>query len=98
DGCLLVESPLSAAAVDVEPAIRRLMDRGHPIVLAHPERAPCFQRDRRQLVRLVADGVLTSITAGAVRGHFGRTAAEMARWMLEEELVHDIASDAHDLD
>jgi protein-tyrosine phosphatase len=94
---LLVESPLSPAAVEVEDGIQRIMDRGHGVVLAHPERAPCFQRDHDQLVRLVVAGVLTSVTAGAFGGGFGRTAQATARRMLADDLVHDIASDAHDL-
>lgn len=94
---LLVESPLSPSAVDVERPLLGVLDRGHPIVLAHPERAPAFQRDPGQLVRLVAAGVLCSVTAGAFAGRFGRTARGLAVDMMAEGLVHDVASDAHDL-
>ena len=40
--------------------------------------------------------MLTSITAGALTGAFGSTVKRFALWMLEEDLVHSIASDAHD--
>jgi len=94
---LLVEAPLSPSVVEVEAQVLRLIDRGHRAVLAHPERSPAFQRDHGQLVRLVTAGALVSITAAAVEGRFGRTAHAAAVRMLTEDLVHDVASDAHDL-
>jgi protein-tyrosine phosphatase len=39
--------------------------------------------------------MLTSFTAGAFSGRFGRTIERLSRRLLEEGLVHDIASDGH---
>ena len=94
---LLLESPLSPAAADVEASIRAVMQRGQRVVLAHPERAPVFQREPDQLVRLVAEGALCAVTASAFNGRFGRTAQGTARAMLVGGLVHAVTSDAHDL-
>jgi len=94
---LLVEAPLSPAVSDVEPVLRGLLARGHRVVLAHPERSPLFLTQRSLLTMLVAEGVLTSITASSITGRFGRTVARFARELLDHGLVHDIASDAHDL-
>ena len=94
---VLLEAPLSPAAADVEEAIRAVMQRGHHVVLAHPERAPVFQRAPDQLVRLVAEGALCAVTASAFTGRFGRTARRAARSMLVDGLVHVVTSDAHDL-
>jgi protein-tyrosine phosphatase len=93
---LLVESPLSPSAGDVEPAVRGLLERGHRVVLAHPERSPGFQRRPESLGRLVARGVLCSITAGALTGDFGRAVRSFTTQLLADGLVHDVASDAHD--
>jgi protein-tyrosine phosphatase len=93
---LLIESPLSPSIGDFVAPLRSLRERGFNIVLAHPERAPVFQRDRAELTRLVASGILTSITAGSLVGQFGRTARRMSLEMLRDGLVHNIASDAHD--
>jgi protein-tyrosine phosphatase len=95
---LLVESPLSPGAADPEPGIRALLARGRRVVLAHPERSPIFQRDPGQLARLAAAGVLTSITASALDGRFGRTARAYAVELLRDGLAHSLASDAHDDD
>lgn len=93
---LLIETPLSPSVGDFVAPLRSLRARGFNIVLAHPERAPVFQRDPARLTRLVASGMLTSITAGSLVGQFGRTARRMSLEMLRDGLVHNIASDAHD--
>lgn len=95
---LLLECPLSPVAAGVEQGIEALRRRGHEqIVLAHPERVPAFQRDPELLARLVNSGVLTSVTAGAFTGRFGKDVQRFARRLLAEGMVHDVASDAHSL-
>jgi protein-tyrosine phosphatase len=93
---LLLECPLSPVAVGVEQGVQALRRRGHErIVLAHPERVPAFQRDPEMLGRLVDSGLLTSVTAGAFTGRFGKEVQRFARRMLADGMVHDVASDAH---
>ncbi|MGI8512984.1 MAG: tyrosine-protein phosphatase [Solirubrobacteraceae bacterium] len=93
---VLLESPLIAAAGSFDRVVGTLRERGEPIVLAHPERAPLFQREPERLAELVEAGVLTSLTAGALTGRFGRTVRASALDMLRHGLVHTISSDAHD--
>lgn len=93
---LLVESPLSPAVGDFEWMIDELA-RTYRIALAHPERCPAFQRNPDRLVRLVARGAICSITAGAVRGRFGRDVQRFTVWLFERGMVHNVASDTHDL-
>lgn len=93
---LLLECPLNPVAAGVEAGVNALLARGHErIVLAHPERVPAFQRDPEVLARLVAAGMLTSVTASAFTGQFGKEVARFARRLLAEGMVHDVASDAH---
>ncbi len=95
---LLLECPLSPVTAGVEQSIELLRRRGHEqIVLAHPERVPAFQRDPDLLARLVQGGLLTSVTAGAFAGRFGKDVQRFARRLLADGLVHDVASDAHSL-
>lgn len=94
---LLVESPLSTAAGDVEPVLDFLGRRGMRAVLAHAERCPSFQRSPERLARLVLGGALVSIDAGSLSGRFGSTARRAAIAMFERGLVHNVASDAHNL-
>ena len=70
---------------------------GCGVVLAHPERCPALQRDRRVLRSLVREGVLTSVTAGSLVGRFGGEVRALSRSSsFGEGLVHNVASDAHD--
>ncbi|MEA2193139.1 MAG: protein-tyrosine phosphatase, partial [Solirubrobacteraceae bacterium] len=93
---LLVESPLTTLAPGVELGLTTLQNQGHRILLAHPERCPLFQREPQRLAALVGRGMLTSVTASAFTGRFGRQVQRFAFSLLHDGLVHDVASDAHD--
>jgi protein-tyrosine phosphatase len=93
---LLLECPLSPYAGDIAPLVAAIHDRGHEVLLAHPERSPMFQRDPAQLHRLVAHGALTSITAGALGGRFGEPARKLGVALVEDGLAHNLTSDMHD--
>jgi protein-tyrosine phosphatase len=96
---LLLECPLSPAAAGIDRLVASLVERGHRILLAHPERSPALQRHPELLRELVHEhGALTSVTAAAFTGRFGSTVQRFARGMLEQGLVHDIASDGHGAD
>jgi protein-tyrosine phosphatase len=92
---LLVECPYSPASAGFESILAALAERGHRILLAHPERCPAFHRDPALLSSFVDAGMLTSLTAGAFAGRFGRDVERFARKLVADELVHDIASDGH---
>jgi protein-tyrosine phosphatase len=93
---LLVEPPFAAAAYGLDAILFDLQRQGHRIVLAHPERCAAFHEDPRMLASLVQGGVLTSITAGALVGRFGGRVRRFALELAKDELIHNVASDAHD--
>jgi protein-tyrosine phosphatase len=95
---LLIESPLTRTGDDLELVLDALHRRGHWIVLAHPERSPLFLRDPQRLGALIAKGVLCSITASSLSGAFGREVRSFSAALIREGLVHNICSDAHDID
>jgi protein-tyrosine phosphatase len=94
---LLVESPYGHASDFFEDMIFKLQLRGFQPVLAHPERSPSLMRDISRVRRLVDRGVLCSVTAGSMAGRFGGTPREATRALFAEGLVHNVASDAHDV-
>jgi protein-tyrosine phosphatase len=71
------------------------MWRGHRVLLAHPERCPIFLRSPELLIELVAEGMLTQVTAGALNRRYGRTVRDFARLLMDRQVVHVIASDGH---
>jgi protein-tyrosine phosphatase len=94
---LLVEPPFTQVATGLDTVVLDLQHQGYRVVLAHPERCPAFHRDPRMLELLVHSGVLTSITAGALVGRFGGEVRRFALRLVREGMVHNVASDAHDL-
>jgi protein-tyrosine phosphatase len=93
---LLLEPPFAAVVTGLEEIAAELQDRGHRLLLAHPERCEAFQRDPRTLHALVRGGVCTSITASSLVGRFGTKPRRFALGMLKQGLVHNVTSDAHD--
>jgi protein-tyrosine phosphatase len=93
---LLVEPPFTPVVTGLDALVLDLQREGHRIVLAHPERCPAFHRDRRMLDSMVRSGVLTSITAGSLVGSFGGQVRSFALQLLQDEMVHNVASDTHD--
>lgn len=93
---VLLEAPLTQPPDGLRHVAFQLGMDGHRILLAHPERSVGLQRDPALLRDLVGSGVLTSITSASLEGRFGGPVRRFSLWMLEEGLVHDVASDAHD--
>lgn len=93
---LLLEPPFTQVATGLDIVAFDLQRRGHRVLLAHPERCPALHREPRLLGSLVRAGVLTSITAGSLAGRFGETVRRFALQLVAEDMVHNVASDAHD--
>jgi protein-tyrosine phosphatase len=94
---VLVESPYQEATDMVEDTLFNLQVGGWHPVLAHPERSPSFMKDPDRLEALVERGILCSVTAASMAGRFGRTVQRFTRLLFERGMVHDVASDAHDI-
>jgi protein-tyrosine phosphatase len=91
----LVELPFSTDARFAEMALA-MHGSLAPAVLAHPERCRAFHDDADLLERLVDQGLLVQLTAASIVGAYGSTVQRVAWRMLEQGLVHVVASDAHD--
>lgn len=92
---LLLEFPYYGWPLELENAVFRLQTRGTTAVLAHPERNPQVQAEPERLRSLVEGGALVQITAASLDGRLGRGPRAASQRLLELELVHLLASDAH---
>lgn len=96
---LLLECPLEQGAGTMfEAAAVRMAERGHRILLAHPERSPVFHKDPEVLERLAAAGMLAQVTACSLSGRFGRTVRDVAWDLMRRGVVQNVATDAHGAD
>lgn len=93
---LLLEPPLGSEVPRLAQMVAGIQSRGHRVLVAHPERCSAFHRDPKLLGELVRAGATVQLTAGSLSGQFGRTVQKIATGMVDEGLVHVVASDAHD--
>lgn len=92
---LLVESPYSGWPLGLGRALFDLGLTGLTPILAHPERNREVQARPELLTELVATGTLVQVTAASLDGRLGRSTKAAAERLLDLELVHLLASDAH---
>lgn len=93
---ILLEPPFTPIVTGLDGVVTALQSAGHRVVLAHPERCPALHREPQMVESLVRSGVLTSVTAGSLVGRFGGEVRRFARRLVDQGLVHNVASDAHD--
>ncbi len=64
-------------------------------ILSHPERNQGILKNPSVLKPLVQSGCLMQVTAGSLMGTFGPACQQLAERMLQDGLVHFVATDAH---
>ncbi len=92
---LLVEFPSSHVPRYTEKLFYDLQINGLIPVIVHPERNQEIIEHPDILYRLVKKGALTQITASSVCGDFGKKIKSFSLQLLDANLTHFIASDAH---
>jgi protein-tyrosine phosphatase len=65
-------------------------------VITHPERNALLMGRVNDLVKWVRSGCLIQVTAQSFTGRFGKAAEQGARRLMKNNMVHFLASDAHD--
>jgi protein-tyrosine phosphatase len=93
---LLLELAPFQLGVDPHTLVHELVVASWRPVLAHPERIPWLAEEPRLLADLVERGALLQLTAMSVTGELGRGSQVCSSQLLEEDLAHFVASDAHD--
>ncbi|HEX5755245.1 MAG TPA: CpsB/CapC family capsule biosynthesis tyrosine phosphatase [Arenimonas sp.] len=95
---LLFEPPHHVAPPRFEESVFNLMAAGYVPVITHPERLSWIETHYAVFGRLVHAGAWIQVTAGAVTGRFGRRPKYWAERLLDEGLVHILATDSHHID
>ncbi|HET8897222.1 MAG TPA: CpsB/CapC family capsule biosynthesis tyrosine phosphatase [Rhodanobacteraceae bacterium] len=93
---LLLEPPHHVAPPRFDAALFELKVAGFVPVITHPERLSWIGDHYPAFQRAVEAGAWMQITAGSLTGRFGRGAQYWGERMLDEGLVHILATDAHD--
>lgn len=95
---LLLEPPHHVAPPRFAESVFELMAAGYVPVITHPERLSWIETHYSIFGDLVRQGAWMQLTAGSITGRFGKRPQYWAERMLDEGLVHIIATDSHHID
>jgi protein-tyrosine phosphatase len=95
---VLLELPLGHVPPNLDRLVHNLLLNGVTPIIAHPERSIVGKSQLKPVEDLVRLGSLTQINAGSLLGQFGKVPRRAAECLLSRDLVHLMASDAHDAD
>jgi len=93
---LLFDIPMQMPPPDLAETIFQLGRRKVIPILAHPERNGEVQKKPQLLAEWIRLGCIMQMDAGSLTGKFGRRCQRTSRQLLNDGLIHLIASDAHD--
>jgi len=92
---MLVEFPLISIPIYTDDILYQLQLKGITPIIAHPERYSEIQNNIMLLDNYVSRGIQVQINSGSITGMYGMEAKKTALRLLEQGLVHYVASDAH---
>ena len=94
---LLLELPYQQVPMHVDDTIFQLRLLGITPLMAHPERVAYYLENVDRVAASVRIGALMQVTAASLTGKFGDKARDFARTLLRRNLIHVLATDAHDV-
>lgn len=94
---LFIELPSGHVPRYTERLLYDIQMRGLTPIIVHPERNSEIIQNPDILYHLVEKGTLTQVTASSVAGYFGKSIKKFSLQLIEANLTHFIASDAHNV-
>ena len=92
---LLLELPSGQVPTYTQETIYELLLKGITPIIVHPERNLELMKNNSLLYQLIQEGALTQLTSSSVIGLFGKNIKSFSEKIIEHNLAHFIASDAH---
>ncbi|MEX6700364.1 tyrosine-protein phosphatase [Peribacillus frigoritolerans] len=94
---LLLELPSGSVPTYTKEVIYELQLKGITPIIVHPERNKELIENHKLLFELAQEGALTQLTSGSIIGHFGKKVKSFSNKIVEHNLAHFIATDAHNI-
>ncbi|MGM8215889.1 tyrosine-protein phosphatase [Bacillaceae bacterium W0354] len=94
---VLIEFPSNEVPRYTNSLLFDLQVAGYQPIIAHPERNSELIQKQGKTYELVKNGSLMQLTAASVAGKFGKKIQKFCFDLIEANLAHFIASDAHNL-
>ena len=94
---LLMEFPMDANPGYIQDMLQSILALGYIPLIAHPERYLSVCKMPQIVMPWLDMGCHLQLTGGSVVGEYGKTVQHTAAFLLQQDLVACIASDAHGL-
>jgi protein-tyrosine phosphatase len=94
---LLVEFADFAIPPSMDDTLHQLQLAGLSPIITHPERNALLRSQPERMYRWLHQGCHVQLTAQSILGRFGSGAQRRAEQWLDEDRIHFVASDAHNL-
>ena len=94
---LLTEFPVDACPEYFQDLLQRILELGYIPLIAHPERYRAVCKMPQIVVPWLNMGCHLQLTGGSIMGAYGKTVQRAATFLLQNDLVACVASDAHSL-
>ena len=94
---IFIEFPSNHVPRYTEKLLFDIQVKGLTPIIVHPERNSELIERPELLYKLVEKGALTQVTASSVCGYFGKKIKSFSMQIIEANLTHFIASDAHNI-
>ncbi len=92
---LLVELPYSTPLMNTSETLFSIIEKGYQPVLAHPERYTYFYSDPSIYKKLANGGCELQVNILSLTGYYGENISKMAEWLLKNNLITFLGTDAH---
>jgi protein-tyrosine phosphatase len=94
---LFIELPSNQVPRYTEQLIYDIQVAGMQPIIVHPERNGELLERPEKLYELVKNGASTQVTASSLVGYFGKNIQKFSQQIIEANMAHFIASDAHNI-
>jgi protein-tyrosine phosphatase len=94
---LFIELPSGYVPRYTEKLLFDIQLKGLIPIIVHPERNQEIVEKPDLLYQFIKKGALSQVTASSINGKFGKKVKSFSEQLIEANLVHFIASDAHNL-
>lgn len=92
---LLIELPSNEVPHYTQNLLNELQVLGYIPIIVHPERNRAIAQNLDLLFQLINGGALSQITSTSLNGSMGKNIKKVTLQMIDNNLTHFIASDAH---
>lgn len=94
---ILLEQTWKQYCEETIDIVKWLHERGKFIIIAHPERHFFFRKNPLLLKQLIDMGCWTQVSVDSMLGKNTDEAKDFSTWLLENNYVHTLATDAHNI-